>query len=519
MKKIIYLLPLILIMACQKVQQPNLNKLGFFTRYSNLNEITGPVITTFESNVNKVLIVRRNATESSADYGVIVPTNEKPYALFFPFGKPNATVNSGACEISTYTLIKILGGVHINNAIRSGSWTSNAGATLYGGSYRTSSSINGYAQFTTSDSCSRIGVYDIATTSASGFMKVTIDNDPTLANHIPTAQQFVNAGTLSASCLIANGGLLNPTDRLLYNKNPGTSAIIPSHSDNTYYTTSRRLNLASGLTPGIHTVRFTILPYSAVGSSVLTVRLNGIWFENPNVNITNTGVGFEPLTNPQLTSTGSDNNFAFSFTPLNLLVSQAEWMGHAGSQFKSQTMMYKNNVLLSAVPQGNYTHLTDEFKLTVIGYCKHSLIGKVADYTQDFIFSAKDGVYINTIFKWVYPGTATGYLPQLAVNEPINKATAWEATQNYLLTNNDESYKYNQDATSGYIWNPTSNWAMLCAIADTANLLIQDRSGGIINKLYFRRYNQTPINIGDSIKCTALYRFKKLNNADFELSK
>jgi hypothetical protein len=515
----ILLLTLLLIVSCQKTVIPNLSFFNSSFNIESINEPSGPIIDIFESITSPILIVRRNATESTADYGVVIPTSVKTQALFFPLGKINASANSGAAEIFQYGLVNILGGVHINNATRLGAWAVNTAVTQYGSSYRTSASINGYAQFKTTGPCTAIGVYDVATSSVSGFLKVLIDNNATLANMLPTAQQFVNNGTLSSSCLTTNGGLLAPTDRLLYGKSPGSNAILPIHSDLSYFTSSRRLIIANNLPLDTHIVRFIITPYSAINNSTKTVRLTGIWFNDSSINITKPGVSFEPISNSNLMSTNSDNNFAFSFIPQGLSVTQAEWLGHSGSQFKSTTSMYKDGYLLTSVPQGNYTHLCNEFKFNITGYCKHSLIGKVSTYSQSYTFTAKDGVKINTVYVWGYPGTATGYLPQLAVNEPVNKATAWEANQNYILNNDDESYKYNQNATAGYIWNPLTSWGILCAIGDTTNLLIQDRSGGIINKLYFRRYNQSIVNINDTIKVESVYKFKKFTNADLELSK
>lgn len=521
MKKIIIsiVLTTLLLISCQKKVIPNLSFFNSSFNIDVVNEPTGPIIEIFESITSPILIVRRNSTESTADYGVVIPTFIKDQCLFFPLGKINASPNSGAAELFQYSLVKMLGGVHINNATRLGSWTLNNAISQYGSAYRSSTSINGYAQFKTTGPCTAIGVYDVATGSASGFCKVLIDNDPTLANRLPTAQQFVNNGTLASTCLTTNGGLLNPTDRLLYGKNPGSSAILPIHTDLSYFTTSRRLIIADNLPLDTHIVRFIITPYSAINNSTKTVRLTGIWFNDTSINITKPGVSFEPISIPELSSTNSDNNFAFSYIPQGFNVNQAEWLGHAGSQFKASTSMYKDGTPLLSVPQGNYTNLCNEFKFNITGYCKHTAIGKVATYTQSYTFTAKDGVKVNTIFVWNYPGTVTGYLPQLAVNEPINVATAWEANQNYILTNDDESYKYNQDATSGYIWNPTTNWAILCAIGDTSNLLIQDRTGGIINKLYFRRYNQTPVNPNDTIQVEAVYKFKKFDNANIDLSK
>lgn len=513
------LILVLLILSCQKKVIPNLSFFNNPINIQSINEPNGPIINIFESVSSKVLIVRRNTTETLADYGILIPTNNKTQALFFPLGKINATSNSGAAEIFQYSLVNILSGIHINNATRLGSWTLNSANTQYGSAYRSSTSINGYAQFKTTGPCTTIGVYDVATSSASGFLKVLIDNNSSLANMLPTAQDFINNGTLSSSSLIANGGVLHPTDRLLYGKNPGSNSILPVHSDLNYFTSSRRLIIANNLPLDTHVVKFIITPYSAINNSTKTVRLTGIWFNDTSVNITKPGVSFEPITNPELISTNSDNNFAFSFVPQGFNVNQAEWLGHSGSQFKTSTSMYKDGNLLLNVPQGDYTNLCNEFKFNIIGYCKHSAIGKVAYYTQSYTFTAKDGVKVNTTFVWSYPGTATGYLPQLSVNEPVNVATAWEANQNYILTNDDESYEYNQNATSGYIWNPITNWAILCAIGDTCNLLIQDRSGGIINKLYFRRYNQTPVYPNDTIQVEAVYKFKKFDNANLELSK
>ena len=150
MKKIIIsLLTLVLIVSCQKTVTPNLSFFGSSFNIESINEPDGPIIDIFESVTSPILIVRRNSTESTADYGVVIPTSITTQALFFPLGKINATANSGAAEFFQYSLVNILGGVHINNATRLGSWTTNTAITQYGSSYRSSSSINGYAQFKT----------------------------------------------------------------------------------------------------------------------------------------------------------------------------------------------------------------------------------------------------------------------------------------------------------------------------------------------------------------------------------
>jgi hypothetical protein len=89
-----------------------------------------------------------------------------------------------------------------------------------------------------------------------GLGKVTIGGDATAANLLPTAQQLVTTGTYPNTILVANGGTLNPTDR-----------VLDCYSGSITTTYDVKVAIAEGLTAGTHTVVLTPTGYTANGGT------------------------------------------------------------------------------------------------------------------------------------------------------------------------------------------------------------------------------------------------------------
>lgn len=464
---------------------------------------------------DSVVVLRRGLSDEGAFYHVLMGLGTK--ALHFPIGSfLHFTPDSAAPEINNYTLVGLVGGVHISNMTKGGLWL-NFPSAGYGGSYERTSTAGAYAEYPTPDGVTEIGCWDLANVQAAVAL-VVIDGDPTLASELPTAQDLVNAGRLDSSVLVTNGGTLNPTDRILDAANP-TSVVNAGFID-----PSRKIRFASNLPPGQHTVRVTHTGYRPIGGTSDHIRLSGFWFDDPAVRVTDIPTAMPTLIEPDpIILSDSDINFAFNYKPSGGSIT--EWMGHSDTQFTVSAELYVDDVLVSPILAADPYKSGNKAELRVSGYCRHpDSAEKVAEYSQSFIFDPKRGVKIMHDFTWLVPGTATGYMPQLSVNNTLTKASLLDANEDYDLTADDGS-AYGQVPTSAaYFWTPGGKWAILCCVPSYANnpvgkVWIQDRSGGGLNKAYFERYYGSTINVGDRIQLQAIYRFKEFDDADAALAR
>jgi hypothetical protein len=469
---------------------------------------------------DSICILSRNANNASREMAIIIPVGNE--GIFVPFGKPWTNNGSGAPEIGqAYYQVQLLGGMQARHGIRSGSWTWVDDPSKYGFGYLNGTS--GSILFKTGKASTRIGVYDMPV-SASGMMLVEIDGNKSLANHLPQVSELITIGTLSSSVLIAQGGTLNPTDRIYYQKSTAGTSIADPHSSgfDNLLCQNRKVRIASNLQPGEHTIRFIHTGYSAMGQENKNFRISGIWFDDPSTRMGYPGVGFEFKDIQDIHCPESDNNFAFRYRPEGATsMDDYEWLGHQnGTQLKSDDCtLTLDGIVQTDLPMG-MLRKAHEMILEVPGKLKHPLEpNHSAIYSQVFIVRPQEGITCQTRIQWKKAGhITTGYIPQLAVFEPMNRATVLEANQNYTLNENNDVNRYNRFGTAGYIWSTQSNWAILLSTSQMDTIWLADRSDGY-NKIYFRHYSNQTIQVGDTLNLSYKYEFKKFANAELSLGK
>lgn len=146
-----------------------------------------------------------------------------------------------------------------------GTWTLGANAGAFNGKYTYSTAAGTSKTFTSPAGVTALGVRLPQLTNGGLYFLVSIDGDTTRADACPTAQGEVTAGRLASSVLIANGGTLNPTDRVFNSYSPTSGA-------STY---DERIGLASGLSPAAHTVALTNTGYAVGGLASQRAYLSG----------------------------------------------------------------------------------------------------------------------------------------------------------------------------------------------------------------------------------------------------
>lgn len=131
----------------------------------------------------------------------------------------------------------------------SGTWNTGLNVSAYNGGYAHSTTAGSYKETTLPLGATSAALRVPLATNGGRWIKVTIDGDATKADLLLTAQEAVDKNWLDATDLVANGGTLNPTDRVFdsYASSVGTTnwgGVIP---------------LAAGLDPAVtHTVRATV---------------------------------------------------------------------------------------------------------------------------------------------------------------------------------------------------------------------------------------------------------------------
>lgn len=183
------------------------------------------------------------------------------------------------CRLASPMLSVVMGDASI---VRTGTWSSiSSDVRAYNGQYRQSTEVGAYFTFTPPANTTAIG-WRGPRISNGGLAKVTIDGSATKANLLPTAQQVVDRGLYANTILVANGGTLNPTDRVL------------SCFGSTDY--GAMVGIADGLTASDpNVVVATVTGYTAVGGAGNRLYLSGMsWataattIETPSIELVDT---------------------------------------------------------------------------------------------------------------------------------------------------------------------------------------------------------------------------------------
>lgn len=193
------------------------------------------------------------------------------------------------------------------------------GWTLLSG-VRRSTTVGDYARFTTPPNTITVHLEHSYATNC-GYAKVLIDGDPTAANLLRTAQEEVDAGRLVSTALVANGGTLNPTDRLY---NCGVNSGV-----------SR--NVADDLPAAVHEVDFYVTGYKPNNTTDVRVTIRSASYF---------ATGMNPMTastilveDKRLLSLKSAYEFAYMSRPVG--VGTYTWAGglHGYEELKSSSIV------------------------------------------------------------------------------------------------------------------------------------------------------------------------------------
>lgn len=395
-----------------------------------------------------------------------------------------------------------------------GTWASQTDAAAYGGSYRRElgTTPGRSATITIPAGLTQAGARIFATTNG-GYGRVSIGGSYTRADLLPTAQQEVDAGRLASTALVANGGNLNPTDRLVSFYATGTAS---SRDNGVRFATGADL---PGQTLAIETTN-----QRPVGSTEPRIYLSAFAFSGPAVTPT-TGLVRLGLFSPD----SSVWEYALQVNAGN----GTNWVGGSHG--------YDRQDSLSILVDGQDRTLTNGQTLDgdSIGIVRRSTlldpglpsreIGKVtATYTP-----AADGLRVEWQIQWLVAGSlvASSYTAMMPRNADFNRAKNIGQASAIDVTASDGTFKANARSDAMLIWQGSGRYGSLFRIPDPDNTLngapaadalaVEDRSDGTIKKIYAKRADVgTPeaFAAGDYWRGGMVYATQRFDNPEAVLS-
>lgn len=387
---------------------------------------------------------------------------------------------------------------------RSGTWTINIAGTTYGGNYMRTETADDYVEFVTPAACEHIGVWHFAAVNA-GVCKVEIDGDATLANRLRTAQQLVDVGELASTVLVANGGTLNPTDRVW---NQFTES----------FGTLNRYLIADGLTSAAHTVRLTCTGYK--GTTATGVRLYFAGYAYGGAAVTLDTADIAIFVADDIGQTSSRWELAHYFQPEG--GSTNEFIGHLNTD---------KLVSLALTVDGDDPTLTNgtmavgtEIALTTVSDLRHPDTGAtdIGSLQLTYTIAAVSGLTVDYTLTWLVAGASPyGYAAMLPMPEAFDRGANAALESDVTLTDNDDSINADAASAAAYLWQSAGDYGVLLYCPNLAltnanfaqcssNFLwIQDRVGGTINKVYLMRHDsEQAVAINDVWRSIVNYRLK-----------
>jgi len=406
---------------------------------------------------------------------------------------------------------------------KAGTWTSTTHAAAYGGTYAYSLTSGNTATFTAPSGTDSLYVIG-SPLSNGGAAKVTIVNDlgkNVTASALPAAQDEVTAGNLPSTVLVANGGTLNPTDR-----------VLNYYAATAVYSDANR-QIVTGLDRGrAHTVTVTVTGYKHASSSAARVYFSGFAFTGP--------------------AAGDRIDRARSWiqdAQVGPLAGLSAYEYAISSKFGGSTLAignvhgYDNQTSLVFTVDGvDVTLAAGEVKagrnivlLRTSELFHPAATGKVADAIARYEVSAPDGLRLQTKITWAQAGISN-YAMQIMW--PYTGAWTRGAyagqTVDMAVTDSNGSEKGHLESYTYAAWSPTGNYAGVCswdaaavegyAHSPVSGTYVQDRSTDM-KKMYAPRNfasggdQERPFVPGEVWTKRCLYRVARVLGANKVLSR
>ena len=364
------------------------------------------------------------------------------------------------------------------------SWSANA--TYPGGGYMNTNGGGApgeYLQLVTDANCTTAGALVIPGVAPwSSMCLVTIDGDNTLADLLPTAQQLVDGGSLAATALVAGGGTLNPTDRIMDCYNLAANYTDPR--------TAACVFFSKTLAAGVHTIRVNVTIYNNVlANSPASYALVCALFAGGANAAGATGTDAIPVfvskQNTNTVNTPHRWEISYSFVPTGEI--GHEWLGHSGS-LKIKALPTINVDGTPLVPTDYVAYPGSEIILTTQNNVRHTETGGNDLGVLDLIFTLNKatGMTIDHTLTWATTGLANGYPCMLSLDHAVFDRfnCLGSGIVGTDLTDNDDVANFNSAGQAAFCWDLDGYQAIVMSIPNLV-YTVENWTKAPVNKLWW----------------------------------
>lgn len=400
------------------------------------------------------------------------------------------------------------------SVVRFGTWTSNLHSSTPGD----------HSTWTTPANTVAISCTYTAQTNQ-GFAKVLIDGDPTRANQCDTAQQAVDGGTLPSASLVANGGTLNPTDRVM-DWYVLRSAKYPQPL------------IADGLTPGVHTVRFEVTGYKRAASSAVRS------LSPPTLYYVTADASPATAATTVLQGTRMFDGVSAQESAYNIRLSSVnQWMGGIHANYAKVSEVIKVDGSTVTMTDGQVLTALTDVVIDVVGTFHHTSNGptKIGDVVRKYTLNG-NGLRVEHSTTWaITVGMGAASYPAMLTMARKNTAGEYRwgefsmASSDAIAGNISAAVVGSVETTLGeastmWLWTPGGKYVGIGRMVDPATTLlgwvnaqpkknfVWNNTGGLINKLYWtlKSLEDTMADVpsGTVWAADTTYRWAKVTDAD-----
>jgi YD repeat-containing protein len=418
--------------------------------------------------------------------------------LFSRYQLKNYTANAGNLplrQLAGLDTVRAMLDSDDLTATTTGTWTSGANAGTVGGNYRYSDTAGATMSWTSPATATAVGITVVEITNGGALAVVEVDGSKTAANALMTAQDVVDKGWYANTILVANGGTLAPTDRVMDTYSSATAT-------NNY--AARRV-LAADLAPGAHTVKVTNTGYMRTGLTAQRVYLTGFLHSLTGTVLTDAGA--QVVTDTVLNAIASAWEYAYFGQPAGTTAPGEMGNIHGWEAEISLTITVDGAV--STPADGARVDAAREILVTRVTQLRHTELGvtPVADVVTTYRLD-RIGLRVDVQTTWNRAIDLTWAWLMFPVNGPTTNAIGQKFNRAGLLNfpggsltftgANGDLYAGRSKSVAAWMWSSTGKYGVMASVPDHTTFLnrwanaspafaqINDRSGNIL-KTYFAR--------------------------------
>lgn len=257
----------------------------------------------------------------------------------------------------------------------------------------------------------------------------------------------------------------------------------------------------------MHTVRIDILGYKNSGSSDFRLYIGGFLYATADMSMSGLGssasAGRVAVPAVSLLSTDSVYEYALRPQPSGATIGGSDFVGNGHGYDIPVSIDFAVDGTPVTPSSGTATVGSTSIEIVRVSELRHreTSTTKQADVTVTYTMTPANGLQIVRDITWREPGNMIkGYVAMFPFNQAIDKCSSNGSSADYLLNDNDSSFK--ADAATNdfvYAWDADGYYALAMYVPNLATAVnnyagvttqkfaVEDRVGGTMNKIYLNR--------------------------------